>query len=150
MDPSSLKNLKYFKGEDHKFLFFENLTVEKISLKNGIIFQPILFKVFDQIINIKTLKEIKISIQYFNQTLLDIIKGENASVNKIKIFCDAKNDKLSLDKIYLKFPNLTDLKLKSYSPFVGVFNQSYFGIQENCLSKIKRLILNSFYLNNII
>ena len=141
VDPSSLKNLKYFKGEDHKFLFFENLTVEKISLKNGIIFQPILYKVFDQIINIKTLKEIKISIQYFNQKLLDIIKGENASVNKIKIFCDAKNDKLSLDKIYLKFPNLTDLKLKSYSPFVGVFNQSYFGIQENCLSKIKRLSL---------
>ena len=46
-----------------------------------------------------------------------------------------------MDKIYLKFPNLTDLKLKSYSPFVGVFNQSYFGIQENCLSKIKRLSL---------
>jgi hypothetical protein len=85
-------------------------------------------------IDIKTLKEIKLSLYFINSNDLESIEGENTSVKKLIIDLhknkDDDNDNL-LYNLQKKFPNLTEIEIYDYS----IINK--INLEPNC--KIERL-----------
>ena len=70
-------------------------------------------------IDIKSLKEIKFSLNYIKSNTLKSIKGENTSVKKLIIdfhICPISDDNNDLlNNVQKKFPNITELEIYDYS-----------------------------------
>ena len=63
-------------------------------------------------IDIKTLKEIKLSLNEISNEEIALIEGENTSVNKLIIdFQSYSHNKSSLYNLLKKFPNLTEIEI---------------------------------------
>ena len=115
IDFKSLKKLKFlYRGDISLFLALNNNSLEKAYISSytmgGTNIEKIMIKKF---IDIKTLKEIKLSLYDINKEEIDSIEGENTSVNKLIIdfqkYCYSYNN----DLYYLmkKFPNLTEIEI---------------------------------------
>ena len=123
VDMKSLKNLKRFEGDNASFLLLEEPLLEKLILTKNIYNN---LNDVKKIFEIKTLKEIDLTISKF--TDYDIIKldGENSSIKKLNItfFSEIKCPLCSLLK---KFMNVTSIKFKCFrdlSPNLNLL-QSY-------------------------
>ena len=71
-------------------------------------------KMLEKLISIKTLKEIEITLQKIKINEISKIKGENISLKRLLINWK-NNDDLVLYYLQEKFPNLTDISVKSYN-----------------------------------
>ena len=144
----SLKKLKFlFRGDISVLLALENNPLEKayissyslddyenypnFSLNNVKQIEKNMIKKF---IEIKTLKEIKLRLNYIDSNDLESIEGENTSVKKLIIdfhkYENDDNDNL-LYNLQKKFPNLTEIEIYDYSPIKKI------NLEPNC--KIERL-----------
>ena len=143
IDLKSLKKLKYLlRGDVLFFLALENNSLEKAYISS---FSSEPFtdlndlkqtekNMIKKFIDIKTLKEIKLSLYFINSNDLESIEGENTSVKKLIIDLhknkDDDNDNL-LYNLQKKFPNLTEIEIYDYS----IINK--INLEPNC--KIERL-----------
>ena len=155
IDLKSLKKLKYLlRGDILFFLDLENNSLEKAYIssfsletfaRNLYYLKQIEKNMIKKFIDIKTLKEIKLSLYFINSNDLESIEGENTSVKKLIIDLhkskdvvdyynvddnDDDNDNL-LYNLQKKFPNLTEIEIYDYS----IINK--INLEPNC--KIERL-----------
>ena len=135
IDFKSLKKLKYLlRGDISVLLDLENNLLEKAYI-SSYTFGSYQFEInmIKKFIDIKTLKEIKLSLFRININELESIKGENTSVQKLIIDFNVINSQKDhlLYALQKKFPNLIEIEIYDHS-----------GIREIKLdknSKIKRL-----------
>ena len=143
-DFKSCTKLKYFRANIDDFLSLGNTLLEKVYIRK---YSGDETKMIKKLIEIKTLKEIKIDITRINNEDIELIKGENTSVEKLIVnwenndnnhhagdlyayFINGNNDNTD-DKIILyglqnKFPNL-----KEFQIYIG--NKSFYSSNENLL-----------------
>ena len=115
IDLKSLKKLKFlYRGDISLFLELNNNSLEKAYISSytmgGTNIEKSMIKKF---IDIKTLKEIKLSLYRLEKGEINFIEGENTSVNKLIIdfhnyYGSYNNDLYNLMK---KFPNLTEIEI---------------------------------------
>ena len=64
------------------------------------------------VIKIKTLKEVKIMLKYLDNNDIEAIDGENITVRKLIIhWINYKSDEIILYNLQKKFPNLADIEI---------------------------------------
>ena len=67
-----------------KFVFVKNAPLEKVYINKLRNFsKAIEINILRKLIEIKTLKEVKIDLEYMNNDDIELIKGENQSVEKL-------------------------------------------------------------------
>ena len=138
IDFKSLKKLKFlFRGDVSLFLDLENNLLEKAYIStytlrsdfsNGKKIELEMIKIF---IDIKTLKEIKLSLLLVRNKDLESIEGVNTSVKKLIIDFNDFDDYKLLYILQKKFPNLTEIEVYDKS------NIRKINLEPN--SKIERL-----------
>ena len=125
----SCNKLKYFIRLSHfDFLNLGETALEKVNIKtvNGYYCQEEEeeIKILKKLIEIKTIKEIKIDLNYITEENIKEIKGENTSVEKLIInwmkisdndYFGLEHKKIKLDGLQEKFPNL-----KEFIIYMGV------------------------------
>lgn len=140
IDLKSLKKLKYlFRGDISLLLCLENVMLEKAYISSytldylhkSDIYKEFEKKMIKKLIDIKTLREIKLNLSFINSDDIEKIEGENTSVKKLIIDWKMKNDDNVLNKIQKKFPNLTELEI------YDCLNTQKINLTLNC--KIERL-----------
>ena len=115
-DFKSFQSLKYFlRVNSNDFLELGNAPLEKvyISSKCPNFSKEIEIKILRKLIEIRTLKEVKIDLEYMNNDDIEFIEGENQSVEKL-IVNIRKEDLFTDSEIILfnlqnKFPNLKEI-----------------------------------------
>ena len=119
-DLKSFKKLKYlFRGDISLLLALENNPLEKAYISSYTLdyynksdnSEEDEKKMIKKLIDIKTLKEIKLNLSFINSKDIESIEGENASVKKLIIDLHKENDDNILFNLQKKFPNLTDLEI---------------------------------------
>ena len=130
IDLKSLKKLKFlYRGDISVLLALENNLLEKAYISSYTLddyMNPLIFdrakiekNMIKKFIETKTLKEIKLSLNFIDNNDLESIEGENTSVTKLIIeFLKSKytyNNNLLLYNLQKKFPNLTDIEIYDYS-----------------------------------
>ena len=121
-DFHSCPKLKYFiRLSLDDFLELGETLLEKIYINSGYTFSKEKeIKMLQKIMEIKTLKELKIDLFYISQDNIELIKGENISVEKLIIDYkrnyyiydnDMEQDKIILNEIQKKFPNLREFQI---------------------------------------
>ena len=138
IDFKSLKKLKFlFRGDVSLFLDLENNLLEKAyistyTLRTGYSNEKKTeMEMIKKFIDIKTLKEIKLSLYYARNKDLESIEGENTSVKKLIIDFNNFDDSKLLYNLQKKFPNLTEIEIYDKS------NIRKINLEPN--SKIERL-----------
>ena len=138
VDFKSLKKLKYlYRGDISLFFALNNDTLEKAFISSyttgGTNNEKRMIKKF---IDIKTLKEIKLSLYEINNEEIDSIKGENTSVKKLIIDFEKNvygyNNGDEIYNLIKKFPNLTKIEIYDKYSHIKKIN-----LEPN--SKIERL-----------
>ena len=142
IDFSVLENLEYFDGKKSDFILLGNNKLETAFLdyydKNNS--YEIEKKTIEKIINIKTLKKLKISLSYLENDDISHIKGENTSLNNLQV--EYKKEKeLVLYNLEKLFPNINrmNLYLNSENNLDYEFYTPTLDIQENKECKISKL-----------
>ena len=119
-DLKFFQKLKYFiRVKKYDFLELGNTLLEKVYICNEYAPKDIEINVIKKLIEIKTLKEIKLDIKYNNNYDIKLIKGENPSVEKLIIHCDNNynynyhkyNEEIIFYSLQEKFPNLKEIKI---------------------------------------
>ena len=115
-DLKSFQKLKYFiRVKKYDFLELGNTLLEKVYICNEYAPKDIEINVIKKLIEIKTLKEIKLDIKNINSDDIELIKGENPSVEKLIIHYDYNDDNYNEENIFYslqeKFPNLKEIKI---------------------------------------
>ena len=119
VDFKSLKKLRFlYRGDVSLFLALNSNSLEKAYIStytmdtytmDTINIEKNMIKKF---IDIKTLKEIKLSLNEISSEEIALIEGENTSVNKLIIdFQSYSHNKSSLYNLLKKFPNLTEIEI---------------------------------------
>jgi len=121
-DFNDCKKLKYFIHLDiHSFLSLGENLLEKVYIKDHNISKSFLDEInmIKKLIEIKTLKEVKLDISFITEETFEVIKGENLSVEKLIInlnnYFDFDSDE-GLKQIILYgfqkiFPNLKEFQI---------------------------------------
>ena len=92
---------------------------------------------FQKIMEMKKLKELKIDLLFFSQDNFKQIQGENASVEKLIInFRNINGNKIILNEIQKKFPNLKEFHIYVKSNSYNYNQTSEIDISENDNCKI--------------
>ena len=138
IDTKSLNNLKYLKCKNENFfLKINNQKLEVLKLiQQNVLKKEITNKVFEKIISIKTLKEVRMVTGELHDDDISRIQGENASVQFLKCISHNLENKnsLCLYNLQKKFPNLNDFTLINISEIENILE-----IKENSDCKIKKL-----------
>ena len=145
VDFKSLKKLKFlYRGDISLFFALNNDTLEKAYISSytmvNINIEKSMIKKF---IDIKTLKEIKLSLYRINKDEINSIEGENTSVEKLIIDFENKYGYDNGDEIYnllKKFPDLTKIEIYDTYSHIKKIN-----LEQN--SKIERLKYSSGFYN---
>ena len=146
-DFHSCTKLKYFiRLSLYDFLALRETSLEKVYLNsnytNSIEKET---KMFQKIMEIKTLKELKIDLFFISQDNIALIKGENLSVEKLIIDYnnhlsfydnDITQNKIILNGIQNKFPNLKEFQI--YIDNNSYFKKTKINISENNDCKINK------------
>ena len=146
-DFHSCTKLKYFiRLSLYDFLALRETSLEKVYLNsnytNSIEKET---KMFQKIMEIKTLKELKIDLFFISQDNIALIKGENLSVEKLIIDYnnhlsfydnDITQNKIILNGIQNKFPNLKEFQI--YINNNSYFKKTKINISENNDCKINK------------
>ena len=146
-DFHSCTKLKYFiRLSLYDFLALRETSLEKVYLNsnytNSIEKET---KMFQKIMEIKTLKELKIDLFFISQDNIALIKGENLSVEKLIIDYnnhlsfydnDITQNKIILNGIQNKFPNLKEFQI--YIDNNSYFKKTKINISENNDCKIDK------------
>ena len=121
-DFKSFTKLKYFiRVKILDFLELDNTLLEKVYICDNtyqINSKEIEIRMIKKLIKIKTLKEIKIHIRYINNDDIQLIEGENPSVEKLIIHLKHQNviyDSIILYNLQKKFPNLKEIDIYNES-----------------------------------
>ena len=143
----SCNKLKYFiRLTSIDFLHLGETALEKVYICENVGEEEEELKILKKLIEIKTIKEIKIDLKYITEENIKEIKGENTSVEKLIInwmnssdynyFFDLKQNNIKLDGLQDKFPNL-----KEFIIYIGVNNFQKLGkleINQNSNCKINK------------
>ena len=141
IDFKSLKKLKFlFRGDISLLLALENNQLEKAYIssytldyyENININREFEKKMIKKLIDIKTLKEIKLNLSFIDCKDIESIEGENTSVQKLIIAWHKENDDNLLYNLQKKFPNLVNLEIYDCGGSIQKIN-----LESNC--KIERL-----------
>ena len=142
VDFKSLKKLKFLYRGDISVLFnLDNNSLEKAYISSYTLSLDSFFnfnkkeiykeaekQMIKKFIDIKTLKEIKFSLNFINNKDIESIEGENPSVKKLIIdwHCNDNNDNL-IYNLQKKFPNLLDIEIYDYNSNIHKIN-----LEPNC------------------
>ena len=140
IDFSSFKNIKVLNVEADDFLKLKNNTLESLSLvsNDNDNNKEKEKKIFEKIISMKSLKEVKISLKIINDNDISEIQGENPSVEKLEIFWDKTIPDCTLINLQKKFPNVSSFSLTN--PPINLFDTNL-KIEKNINCKINKLVL---------
>lgn len=142
IDFKSLNKLKFLlRGDISLFLSLENNSLEKAYISSyttrySINEETLEKNMIKKFIDIKSLKEIKLSLYYIKSNTLKSINGENNSVKKLIV--DFHKEPFShdnadlLNNVQKKFPNITELEIYDYASVQKI------NLASNCkLEKLK-------------
>ena len=141
IDFSSFYNLKVLNCEANDFLMLQNnktlesLTILSNDYNNSKEKEK---RIFEKIISMKSLKEVKISLKLLNDDDISKITGDNISVEKLEIYWDKKKQDCILINLQKKFPNVNNFSLTN-CPFNVCDTNLQIVENKNC--KINKLAL---------
>ena len=144
-DFNSFRKLKYFKRIIlHDFFKLGETLLEKVYINNAFIdSKEKEIKMFQKIMEIKTLKELKIGLLFLSEDNIKQIKGENTNLEKLIISSitpglqkDSSEINVELYDIQNKFPNLKEFQLYMNNKIYRNNRAFTLDISENNNSKI--------------
>ena len=149
IDFKSIKLLNNLKIEKSYFIYFDDLLpieyLELYSNKDLHYSKDLEKKIFEKIINMKTLKTISITINELNNDEIFNIPGENQSITNLHFKYDNKIDKCDFSIIQDKFPNLIDLTINNNK--TNINKSSKIEIKENKAYNVNKITLISGNIN---
>ena len=144
-DFNSFRKLKYFNRIIlHDFFKLGETLLEKVYINNAFIdSKEKEIKMFQKIMEIKTLKELKIGLLFLSEDNIKQIKGENTNLEKLIISSitpglqkDSSEINVELYDIQNKFPNLKEFQLYMNNKIYRNNRAFTLDISENNNSKI--------------
>ena len=141
IDFSSFYNLKDLNCEANYFLMLQNnatleiLTIFSNDFDNSKEKEK---KIFEKIISMKSLKEVKISLKLLTYDDISKIPGENASVEKLEVSRDKTTQENMLINLQKKFPNINSF---SFANSLSNIDDTHLQIVENKNCKINKLAI---------
>ena len=148
IDFSSFKKIEKFCGSydylnNMNLAFLKNLELTDIDVNKDKIKE--FASIFQRIINLENLKEIKLNIRHLSPEYFNDIKGQNKYVTNLKIIF---NENILVDalNILLKiFPNITEIDINSiYNSFIDIKKIEEIKMEENI--KITKMNFNFDFL----
>ena len=155
IDFSSCKKLKYFFGNAEYFLLLKNQRFERIIFYYLYKFDTPQYeiKIFKKILSIPYIYKIILFLNHLSNNDFLKIEGKNITVRKLKIFWMNPYNKLLLDNLGKKFPNLFKLSISSKTSKKNVSSKII--IKENSNCNITNIKINAknyinveFYINS--